>query len=551
MNSCREKMLELMLVQNIFVYFYIDYEANEWHLEYNPVYPEFTMSEKENPIDDILHSGRVANEDTARFRLFANMLREGAGGVSGTEDLKTQIRIKYRSDKYEWYEICIYPKVVDFSTRPVITGTIHKMSDREIQVHDIVNFHTNDKSPHLFSDLAFRRVHEIRDKKFAYIQFDVIGFKFINDRYGEDMGNEILNYFIQVMDLYCNEEQIFTRLSADVFMLVITYNEISDIYSFIRGLEAAMSGYKGIKYSFAFGVALVTDIDTPSRTYGDSAAMARFSIKGNALENIGFFNQEIKSTLNKKRYIEDRMKSALENGEFVMYLQPKYSISESKIIGAEALVRWIEPEKGIIPPNEFIPVFEQNGFVIKIDRFIWECACKEIKKWIDAGIEPVPISVNVSRVHLTDTEFIDYLEMLIKKYDIPKHLLELEITESTENINSNEMIQLAKEKNFRLLMDDFGSGYSSLNTLRSTPFDVLKIDRSFFTSSMESQRGQKIILHTIAMSQDIGLELIAEGVETNEQADFLYHCGCDAAQGFLYSRPVTTLDFEKLVGMNE
>lgn len=547
MRTCREKMLDLMVNQDIYVYFYIDYEANEWHLEENPAIPEFVMSDKVNPIDDIINSNMIAEEDRERFVLFAQMLRQGTGGTKGNEELKSQIRLKYRNNVYNWYEINIYPKKVDYSERMVITGTIHRMTEREIQVLNIVNFHTNDKSPKLFSELAMRHVKEMNDKNFAYIQFDVIGFKFINDKYGEETGNELLNYFNQVLSMYCNDQQIFTRLSADVFMLVIPYVEISDIYDFIRGLEKAMSGYKGMKYRFVFGVCLVADRDVPSRTYGDSAAMARFSVKGNALENIAFFNQDIKNNLKHKRYVEERMKAALDNGEFVMFLQPKYSISTAKIIGAEALVRWIDPEKGMVPPNDFIPIFEKNGFVVRIDEYIWECACREIRRWIDLGIKPVPISVNVSRVHLTDSSFLSYLQALIKKYNIPKRLLELEITETAENINSNQMIQLAKDNDFRLLMDDFGSGYSSLNTLKSTPFDVLKIDRSFFTSSMESQRGKKIISHTIAMSQDIGLDLIAEGVETNEQAEFLYQCGCNAAQGFLYSRPVSVPEFEKLM----
>ncbi|MDE6579892.1 MAG: GGDEF domain-containing phosphodiesterase, partial [Ruminiclostridium sp.] len=425
-----------------------------------------------------------------------------------------------------------------------------KMNEREINNHNILNFYANDKNPAIFADIMAKRIKEDIDNKYAVIQFDVIGFKFINDKYGETIGNEILQYINDILDLYCSEEQIYSRLSADVFMVVIPYKEMSDIYSFIRGLEAGMIGYKDIRYSFAFGVFLVEDRNMPTRLMGDSAGLARSSIKGNALENIGFYNNEFKANLRSKRSMEERMKAALNNNEFVMFLQPKYSISDSAVIGAEALVRWIDPKEGIIPPDKFIPVFEKNGFIVKIDEYIWECACRHIRKWIDSGIKPVPISVNVSRVHLTDSKFVDYLNELVEKYDIPKNLLELEITESADNINANSMIKLAKVKGFRLLMDDFGSGYSSLNTLKSTPFDVLKIDRSFFSTSMESQRGQKIISHTISMSKDIGLDLIAEGVETKEQADFLYDCGCYTAQGFFYSRPVPEDMFDKLMKNN-
>ncbi len=547
MSDCRDKMLELMLDQDIYIYFYIDYEANRWHLENNPRMPEFTMSETDNPIDGILKDARLAGEDKERFFLFAEKLREGIAITKKDPFIKIQFRIKSEKGGLDWYEIKIFPKFVQYSSMPLITGTIHKMNDREIKSRNILNFYSNDKNPAIFSDLMAKRIRTDLDNKYAVIQFDVIGFKFINDKYGEAIGNELLHHFNDVLDVYCSERQLFTRLSADVFMVVTCYEEMSDIYSFIRGLEASISGFKGIKYNFAFGVYLVTDRNISTRIMGDGAGIARASIKGNALENIGFYDQNIKDTLKSKRNIEDKMGSALKNGEFVMYLQPKYNIPDSAIIGAEALVRWIDPEKGIIPPNDFIPVFEKNGFVVKIDQYIWECAARQIRHWLNEGLPAIPISVNVSRIHLTDSGFVDKLESIIKKYNIPRELLELEITESIENVNINEMIQLAKDSGFRLLMDDFGSGYSSLNTLKSTPFDVLKIDRSFLSSSMESSRGQKIISHTIAMSRDIGLELIAEGVETKEQADFLSGCGCNLAQGYFYSKPVPVDMFDKLL----
>ena len=547
MSDCRDKMLELMLDQDIYIYFYIDYEANRWHLENNPRMPEFTMSETDNPIDGILKDARLAGEDKERFFLFAEKLREGIAITKKDPFIKIQFRIKSEKGGLDWYEIKIFPKFVQYSSMPLITGTIHKMNDREIKSRNILNFYSNDKNPAIFSDLMAKRIRTDLDNKYAVIQFDVIVFKFINDKYGEAIGNELLHHFNDVLDVYCSERQLFTRLSADVFMVVTCYEEMSDIYSFIRGLEASISGFKGIKYNFAFGVYLVTDRNISTRIMGDGAGIARASIKGNALENIGFYDQNIKDTLKSKRNIEDKMGSALKNGEFVMYLQPKYNIPDSAIIGAEALVRWIDPEKGIIPPNDFIPVFEKNGFVVKIDQYIWECAARQIRHWLNEGLPAIPISVNVSRIHLTDSGFVDKLESIIKKYNIPRELLELEITESIENVNINEMIQLAKDSGFRLLMDDFGSGYSSLNTLKSTPFNVLKIDRSFLSSSMESSRGQKIISHTIAMSRDIGLELIAEGVETKEQADFLSGCGCNLAQGYFYSKPVPVDMFDKLL----
>ena len=230
-----------------------------------------------------------------------------------------------------------------------------------------------------------------------------------------------------------------------------------------------------------------------------------------------------------------------------MYLQPKYSIASDRVIGAEALARWIHPKRGMISPMDFIPVFEQNGFIVKLDRFIWECACRKLDEWRRLRMPMLPISVNVSRVHLNRDTLVDELEALLAKYDIPHRYFELEITESVENVNSDQAIRELKKRGFTLLMDDFGSGYSSLNMLNSTPFDIIKIDKDFLSSLLDSGRGQNIIRHTIAMSHEIGLELIAEGVETKEQAEFLSSCGCDQAQGYYYSRPVPVAEFDCLL----
>lgn len=251
--------------------------------------------------------------------------------------------------------------------------------------------------------------------------------------------------------------------------------------------------------------------------------------------------------MHKVQHIEEDMNSALKNGEFLMFLQPKVSISTGRIIGAEALTRWRHHARGLISPGDFIPVFEKNGFILKLDRFIWESAARQIRSRIDAGIPPVPISVNVSRAYLKGKDTVKELYDLVKKYDIPIGLLQIEITESAESADVERSVELFKESGFTMLMDDFGSGYSSLNMLQKTKFDVLKIDRYFLNEFMVSERGRKILGHTISMSKDIGLDIIAEGVETKVQADFLSECGCDAAQGFLYSRPIDTDSFNSML----
>ena len=287
-------------------------------------------------------------------------------------------------------------------------------------------------------------------------------------------------------------------------------------------------------------------INTNLRLYGDGAALARQSIKGDALHKVAFYQESMRADARKRKVLEDAMHQALENHEFIMYLQPKYSISTYKMVGAEALVRWQHPERGLIPPNDFIPIFEENGFVIPLDEFMWEEACKLLAEWQREGKKMLPISVNVSRRHLIDVHFVEVLNHLIEKYQIPKRYLEIEITETEQSKMQERGIALLKENGYTLLMDDFGSGYSTLNMLKDTQFDVIKIDRGFLQNFIASDRGQKIVEHTIKMSQDIGLGMVAEGVETKEQAEFLSNCGCDIAQGFYYAKPMCVADFKQL-----
>ncbi len=535
-NTNREKLKNMILSGK--TYFYIDYAYGTWYVDAANA-PQFMISDEYNPVEAIQKSGAVYDDDITLFESFAQNVSSGRLGANVNSIC---FRVKSDASEPTWYRLNV--RIADAF---MAVGDIDKMTEREIMDHNILDYYTNDRQPKIYAGIIEKRLEEDVENDYAFIQFDIKNFKLINDKYGEPVGTELLNYINDTLRIYCTDRQIYSRLSSDIFMVVTPYSSPDEIEHFIRGLEKRMSGYKGIKYDFAFGVYYVFDRKLSSRIMGDSAGIARSVVKGNVLENIGYYNDSLKTSLKHRKEIEDSMYPALKNGEFVMYLQAKYSISDNMIIGAEALVRWDHPTKGLIPPGDFIPVFERDGFIIKLDYYIWECACKQLRKWLDLGYEPVPISVNVSRLHLKSSEFIDSIEGLIEKYDIPKHLLELEITETIENINANEMVQEAKNHGFTLLMDDFGSGYSSLNTLKSTPFDVLKIDRSFLSSFMESDRGQKIISHTISMSQDIGLDLIAEGVETKEQAEFLYGCGCNAAQGFYYSKPVPVRDFEHLM----
>lgn len=505
-----------------------------------------------DPLDYIRENGMIDEQSLPVFDVFCAKIESGILTGIETNSAGTDISVKLPdSDDYvmcHLYALFLRGednRITDihFNLRPY---SLKEQFDR-----DVLTYFTSDKNPKLFTKRCANTVKANPDKNIAFIQFDVERFKLINETYGVDIGDELLQFINDSLALVCTEEQPFCRLTADVFMIVTTFETQDDLVAFIRRVESMLCGYKNMEYRLVFGVAVVDDRTVHTRRHGDNASLARQMIKGNALENIGFYNTNMKSKLQKKQAIEDDMHKALLNGEFVMYLQPKHSIKTGRIIGAEALARWQHPTKGMISPGDFIPVFEENGFILKLDTFIWEEACARIRSWIDNGITPVPISVNVSREYLQTYDVVEKITELLKKYDIPISLLELEITESIDGVGVEDIVKKMKDAGFTMLMDDFGSGYSSLNMLKTTQFDVLKIDRSFLSEFMESARGRKIIEHTISMSQDIGLDIIAEGVETIEQAEFLSECGCDSAQGFYYSKPIPVAEFDKrLVEVN-
>lgn len=384
-------------------------------------------------------------------------------------------------------------------------------------------------------------------REIGFIQFDIRKFKIVNDLYGEKFGDEILDFVIHQLMECCHGDQFFVNLRSDVFMVVTEYDEEEELVEFIRRLDAKISSFKSVKLQMSYGVYTVEDKEMEQRQMEDRAAMARKAAKNNVLTNIVFYREQFKDTLYNRKFIEENMQAAVMERQFLMYLQPKYSIAKNEIIGAEALVRWKHPERGMIFPDQFIPVIEENGFVRKVDYYIWEEACRFLKKCEEAGIRSCPVSVNVSRVHLRDDACIQVLSDLLKHYRVPKELLELEITESADNQQVSRKALQLKEEGFTLLMDDFGSGYSSLNILLETPFDVIKLDKKFMENMMVSDKGKLILEQVVTMADKLDLGLLAEGVETKEQTELLQSIGCDQVQGYYYAKPMPEEEFFALL----
>lgn len=246
----------------------------------------------------------------------------------------------------------------------------------------------------------------------------------------------------------------------------------------------------------------------------------------------------------------DRMPTALAQGEFLVYLQPKYCLSNNRVEGAEALVRWNDPEAGMIFPNDFIPLFEKNGSIIKLDYYVFEEVVKTLRSWIRSGKRPLPISVNLSRAHLSHPEFLERYRALCESYGVPPQLIEIEVTETLALENLSRLVKIIRalhEIGFRCSIDDFGNGYSSLNLLAALPVDVLKLDRSFFLSNVEQGSPYGIVVeHILSLARSLSMETVAEGIESPQQVAFLRKAQCGCIQGYVFSKPIPVPAFERL-----
>ncbi|MBQ8279161.1 MAG: EAL domain-containing protein [Roseburia sp.] len=391
------------------------------------------------------------------------------------------------------------------------------------------------------------------EKKFALIRMDIEKFRLINAFFGRAEGNKLLKYmaeYLREMD-YAEKPIRFGHMSADVFGICFAYEKIDEILTFMQETNKRMAEYPlDFDVTVVYGIYLVEDISyNVSEMYEFANQAAKTCKEEFNLQNYAFYDSKMSDDIIKEQRIVNNMRGALAGEEFVIYLQPKYELQTNTLAGAEVLVRWIDPKRGMISPGDFIPVFERNGFIMKLDLYIWEKSCQLIRKWIDEGRTPLPISVNISRVSLYNPRLVEVLCNLVDKYDIPPELFQLELTESAYTTNQNSirnMMTTLQEKGFVVMMDDFGSGYSSLNILKDIKVDVLKIDMRFLGDTENETRSENILAAVVRMAKWLNLPVIAEGVERKEQVLFLKSIGCEYVQGYYFARPMPVADYEEL-----
>lgn len=385
------------------------------------------------------------------------------------------------------------------------------------------------------------------------VHFDLERFKLINDRYGYRAGDDLLRQIAAVFDKALDSDELFCRAYADHFVLLLKSGSRDEIVGRLRTLyeecprlphEVAADGSWQI--TIRSGVYEIKDWTMDVRTMAERANIACHEAD-DMHHYLAFYDESSLQSMLLEQNIETSMEHALDKRQFLLYLQPKYMLADGKLCGAEALVRWSHPSLGLLLPDQFLPTFERTGFIRKIDLYMFERVCVTMRRWLDSGWEMFPISVNLSRSHLDDLGLVPVLTSLVRYYGIPCNLLELEITENSFRDDEAGMLRMLSElkaEGFSVAMDDFGTGFSTLNILKDIPLDILKLDKGFLDECVVSDRGRSVITDVVTMAQHLQMRVICEGIETESQYLFLKDIGCEMGQGFYFSKPLSVSDFE-------
>ncbi|MBQ7933712.1 MAG: GGDEF domain-containing protein [Lachnospiraceae bacterium] len=383
--------------------------------------------------------------------------------------------------------------------------------------------------------------------RYAMIHLKMRKYRSFCTCFGVREGEELIEKFYRALKKQMRHREIIAHHENAEFGLLLAYTSKEQLVARIEELENILDGVlPSMKLYFGVGVYQIEPGERDVEQLYNNALIACDMLGEEAENKIAFFDVEMNKQKLWERRVEDDMDRALANKEFKVYLQPKISTSEEKLAGAEALVRWIHPTEGFIPPNKFIPIFEQNGFILKLDDYMLEEIAAQQARWIAQGRKIVPISVNVSRAHFTREDLAEHIAAIVDKYNVPHDVIELELTESAFFDDKKVLLSTVKklhEAGFIVSMDDFGAGYSSLNSLKELHIDVLKIDGDFFRGADVEERGMLIVAEVIDLAKKLNMKIVAEGIENREQVDFLAAQECDLIQGYFFAKPMPIDEF--------
>lgn len=392
------------------------------------------------------------------------------------------------------------------------------------------------------------------NKHFIFMRFDVDRFQLINSFFGLEEGDKLLQYLafkIRQLSLVL-PNCIIGRIEGDIFGVFCHIGVNPDKLRIMiqQILESFIGGYRSdYELRIIIGVYPIEDNSMAVESIYSKAILASKKCKENPSGGyLEVYDASMSENLMKSQSLTNQMHTALKGNQFEVVLQPKCHLQTGELIGAEALVRWKHPECGYLPPSEFIPVFEKNGFIAKLDEYVWDRACEYLRSWINNGYDLIPISVNVSRYDLRSSTLPAKFRAILDRHEVPAKYLHLEITESAYAEDAHaivEEVQRLKDVGLHIEMDDFGTAYSSLNMLNEMPIDTLKLDMSFIRNYEKSPGKEVILSFVVKLAQALNLDVIAEGIETKEQAAYLFSLGCSMGQGYYFSKPLFKKDFDE------
>ncbi len=405
---------------------------------------------------------------------------------------------------------------------------------------------------HAFFEKADEYLQKVERDTHCMVALDLEHFRLFNKIYGREQGDCLLMKLAELLKEYRrNNGGVVGYMGGDNFAMLTTYRK-SELRQLRKNIGKEIAEWSNtVGFLPAFGIYVITDLGIAAATMYDRATIALNQVIGNYAKRSCEYSPDMEEKVEEELRLLSEIQDALYNEEFTFFIQPQCDISTGKIVGGESLVRWKHPQKGMISPGIFVPVLEKNGFIASLDRYVWKKVCKWLRSWIDKGHQPVPISINVSRIDIFSMDVPLYLAELMRIYELPANLLKVEITESAYAESNDKIIRTVKQlrdSDFLVMMDDFGSGYSSLNMLKSVAVDVLKLDMRFLDiTDQEEEKGIGILESVVNMARQMRMPIIVEGVETQKQESYLLKMGCRYTQGYYYYRPMPVEDFEKLI----
>jgi diguanylate cyclase (GGDEF)-like protein/PAS domain S-box-containing protein len=392
------------------------------------------------------------------------------------------------------------------------------------------------------------------DGQLAVLFLDLDRFKNINDSLGHDVGDQLLRSVASRLASCVRRSDTVSRQGGDEFVVLLSeLNEAQDAAITAAKILDAVTlphgiGPHSVQISVSIGVSIYPEDGVTADVLTRNADAAMYEAKENGRNNFQFFKQVMNIRAVERQFFESGLRRALEKKEFLLHYQPIINLETGEVTGAEALIRWPHPERGLIPPAQFVPIAEDCGLILPIGRWVLREACKQARAWLDAGLRPIPISVNISALEFRAADFLEGVRTILRDTRLDAHLLELEITESVlmkHAESTANVLQALKAMGVQLAVDDFGTGYSSLSHLNRFPIDVLKIDQSLVRDICSSPDQATIVSAVISMGKSLKKRVIAEGIETKEQLECLRAWGCEEGQGYFFNRPMVATEFAK------